>query len=64
MGIVDDNPKVAFYAGRNYPGIIFHFGAVVVSEDINYAIPCLTWKDVLNEATERKEDIMKKINLK
>ena len=59
LGIVDDNPKVVFYAGRQYPGTIFQFGASVVSEEIDYAIPCLTWKDVIKEATERKNHIIK-----
>lgn len=63
LGIVDDNTKVAFYAGRNYPGAIFLFGASVVSEEINYAIPCLTWKDVVNEATARKEILISTIPL-
>ena len=58
LGIVDDNPKVALYAGRMYPGSVFLFGSRVTPEEINYAIPCPSWEDVITEVTKRRNDLI------
>jgi hypothetical protein len=55
LGIVDDNKKVAFHAGKKYPGVIFLFGTRIVPEESNNAIPCPTWEDVIMEARKIKK---------
>lgn len=42
-GIVDDNPKVAFFAGASYPGKILLFGHRTCPPGVGHAIPCPTW---------------------
>ena len=61
LGIVDDNKKVAFHAGKEYPGVMFLFGTGVAPEESNYAIPCPTWEDVIMEAKKRRSDLWRRI---
>ena len=48
-GIVDDNPKVPTYAGRDYQGKIFLYGRGNVEQPYEWAIPCETWPIVVNQ---------------
>ena len=54
-GIVDDNPKVAFHAGTEYPGALFLFGHAEAPEIAAHAVPCATWDDVVVAATARQK---------
>mmetsp|Transcript_67404 Transcript_67404/g.186802 ORF Transcript_67404/g.186802 Transcript_67404/m.186802 type:complete len:97 (+) Transcript_67404:565-855(+) len=49
-GIVDDNPKVALAAGRDYPGKLFLFNHSTCSPDCDHAILCATWTEVVAAA--------------
>lgn len=52
-GIVDDNPKLPMFAGRTYPGSIFLFGWDSVKPNYEWAIPCKSWTEVVQNATAR-----------
>lgn len=49
-GIVDDNPKVAMFAGKAYLGKIFLFSHSACLPDYDHAIPCNTWPEVVAAA--------------
>jgi len=49
-GIVDDNPKVAMFAGKDYPGKLFLFGHADCKPEYDHAIPCSTWEEVVAAA--------------
>jgi len=49
-GIVDDNPKVAMFAGRDYPGKLFLFSHAQCLPEYDHAIPCRTWPEVVAAA--------------
>jgi len=53
-GIIDDNPKLAKLVGSNYPGKIYLYGKDKVQEEYRWAIPCPTWKDVVNNVLLQK----------
>lgn len=58
-GIVDDNPKVSRFAGKEYPGTLFLFGKPSCPEGTEHAIPCETWSDVVDAVKARKEKLNK-----
>ena len=58
VGIVDDSTKNALAAGKTYPGTIFLFGAASTPREIDYAVACPTWEDVVTEFRKRMKDIL------
>lgn len=47
MGIVDDNPKVPSFAGKQYSGSILLYSHSETQPAYDFAIPCRTWADVV-----------------
>lgn len=58
-GIVDNNTKVSIHAGKDYHGTLFLFGRASCPKGTEHALPCATWKDVVNGARSRRESLMK-----
>jgi len=54
-GIVDDNPKVPLEAGSSYEGTVFLFAHDACKEGYEHAIPCKTWKEVVEEVKKRRK---------
>jgi len=50
IGIVDDNPKVPTFAGKDYPGTVFLFGHSNTQPSYDHAVPCQTWTAVVDMA--------------
>ena len=50
---MDDNPKVPTHAGKSYPGDLYLFGKTETQEGYEFAIPCETWKDVVQTVKNR-----------
>lgn len=48
-GIVDDNPKVPKYVGSSYMGKVYLFGRDATEPEYKWAIPCLTWANVVEK---------------
>lgn len=54
MGIVDDNPMVPSFAGKDYPGTIYLITYTECPPEASHAIPCSSWPDVVNAASARR----------
>lgn len=53
-GIVDDNPSVPSFAGKDYPGTIYLFTYTECPPEASHAIPCSTWPDVVTAVSTRR----------
>lgn len=46
-GIVDDNPKLHIFAGKDYPGKLYLFGRAHTEPEYEWAVACATWPQVV-----------------